>query len=207
MTYQWRTRLRWAGLVLLLGSVLAPFLDVGLLTLLALLMGPPAGVTLLPAGVTLLALSPFVGLRSPGVSRLVLLTATGGAIGAINSLLSACVTLGFFFLRGGDTFRIDDLLSIVRDTAPCTAIFGLIVGVWISLLQAYPPGFCQRCGYDLRGTPGRCPECGGAFDPSSPRTYTTPRWREALVIFLIVCVCVVINFTIFLAFLLPIHID
>jgi hypothetical protein len=53
--------------------------------------------------------------------------------------------------------------------AVCSFLLLLPIGVLLSLFLLVPlsrhstkPGICRRCGYDLRATPGRCPECGTA---------------------------------------------
>jgi hypothetical protein len=56
---------------------------------------------------------------------------------------------------------------LVVPFSPLALMTAVLPGLYIALRalerwrrRARMPGLCACCGYDLRATPGRCPECG-----------------------------------------------
>jgi len=60
-----------------------------------------------------------------------------------------------------DFFNSTNLYISVTLSFVIGCIFVWRVAKWGSKVRRYPEGHCAYCGYDLRATPDRCPECGG----------------------------------------------
>ena len=66
--------------------------------------------------------------------------------------------------HGGEYFYIDWWWVIV-----VTSVLPIVRYRWLPLGRRRRPGRCTRCGYDLRATPDRCPECGTPVPPLTRR--------------------------------------
>jgi hypothetical protein len=71
--------------------------------------------------------------------------------------------LGPFSLGGGNLSNVTKIAFTIPHWFPA-ALAAVVPTIWLArsarARRRRRGGFCVRCGYNLRATPGRCPECG-----------------------------------------------
>ncbi|MGE5611165.1 MAG: hypothetical protein ACM359_18080 [Bacillota bacterium] len=90
-------------------------------------------------------------------------------------------SLGFQFVvsqRSTGKYRHEYNLLAIPFSAIILVLMPISLGSWLAFRQRrrhLRPGYCVRCGYDLRASKGRCPECGEAMPTSDIQNIVIPR--------------------------------